>query len=60
MDAVHAWPLLPQVVSRPATVTVADALRAFLENVNQETVQWEYKCDEQGGDCVTAKYSAET
>ena len=47
------------VKSSPAIVTIADALRAFLENVCEETVQWEYRCNEQGRDCVTAKYSAD-
>ena len=47
------------VKSSLAIVTIADALRAFLENVSEETVQWEYRCNEQGRDCVTAKYSAE-
>ena len=60
VDAVHAWPLLPQDVSSPAAFTVADALRAFLKNVSQETVHLEYNYNEQGSDCVTAKYSAET
>ena len=40
-------------------VTIADALRAFFENVNEETLQWEYSGNEQGRDYVTAKYSAE-
>ena len=42
-----------------AIVTIADALRAFHENVGEETLQFEYNCNEQGRDCVTAKYSAE-